>query len=427
MRPPRVQITYVCPLDSQGRKPDAGTTEASKCFAPGVVPQRHAKGEAESKEELDELVAANKGEGVFVEFAIADEATFIADKGVEEIQTDLALGRAGRGVMRNDLNPARQDPLLIIDPITFLATGEPSTDMTDLHRPGGCADTSCIAEDGEHNQRAIYNWEEPRIRNANDLTPQEGTEGDSSSLPWWIVVIIAAGVCCCLAILLFVIARRRNKRVTFNEFQKQMEGSELPYAGKTVQQGDGGEYVSLKEQEMDDLESRSPTGPRLMGDESPKRRFSSDTSTTTIISAAAVQQQLPPISPRLRQVSAQDQSSDAALALPARPVRRASAQPSQIRRPSQPLLPPHFPKQRSASTRASISETSDELLKMAASANPPVADSLVKPETPTASNSRVRNASKGSYAGGRALGEQQAMSRHTSRMAASRFVEAGVI
>jgi len=233
-------------------------------------------------------------EGVFVEFAVADEASFSAEERMDDIRDDLRLGMLDSGVMRNEKNPARQDPLLIIDPITFIASGEPSMDLTDLQRPGGCVDTACTADDGEHMQRAIYNWEEPRIRSTNELSPREGEEADDSSVPWWVIVVIPAGLCCCCALVALLQWRRRqSKKVTFKDFAEGM--------GMAGTKGD--DYAVFQDQEMKGVEPRtleasSPTAAQGSG----ARRLSDEAPTTMI--SIACQRRAPLPSPRhLRQGS----------------------------------------------------------------------------------------------------------------------------
>eukprot|EP01065_Artemidia_motanka_P004857 TRINITY_DN1230_c2_g2_i2.p1 TRINITY_DN1230_c2_g2~~TRINITY_DN1230_c2_g2_i2.p1 ORF type:complete len:774 (+),score=238.36 TRINITY_DN1230_c2_g2_i2:256-2322(+) len=216
-RPPLVSVTYVCPLDSEGRKPDPGSVEAKQCFPPrlqGLSQGRRAEPEAESKAELQKLISMNKPLGVFVEVAIADSTAASAEKAVKTLTDDLALAANDEGTLRSDQNPSRIDPLLIIDPITFIATDKPSEDLTSLHKGGGCTERACTAPDGVHSNPEIYNWREPTMRPATDL--EKTRDDDDSSIPLWLLIVIIAGsVCLCLLLLLLLLRRKRKKRVKY--------------------------------------------------------------------------------------------------------------------------------------------------------------------------------------------------------------------
>jgi len=221
--------------------------------------------------------------------------------------------------MRNEANPGRSDPLMIIDPITFIADGEPMTDLSELHKSGGCVETSCTADDGEHSIPPIYYWEEPRVRNTADVDKEQEDNDDGSSMPWWVIVIIACCCCCCcIAILFLVLRRRRKDRPHYKEVKEIIDAANPDQHTMQKTLPAAGHYSRLKETEMDDMESPSATP-------SKREQAAGGITTTAVPLAAAPRKQKTPPGISTSFPGSEDQSIDALLGLPPRPVRRSSA------------------------------------------------------------------------------------------------------
>eukprot|EP01062_Namystynia_karyoxenos_P031914 TRINITY_DN2361_c1_g2_i1.p1 TRINITY_DN2361_c1_g2~~TRINITY_DN2361_c1_g2_i1.p1 ORF type:complete len:1708 (+),score=322.90 TRINITY_DN2361_c1_g2_i1:87-5126(+) len=225
--PPLLQVTYVCPLDKDGRKPDQGTTKAERCFVPrqkSVTAFRTAEALAETSAELQELERSTRPIGVFVEVALAETGALHADVKAKILKDDLQLGVNDEGAMRSEQNPQRADPLLIIDPIDFVATGKASEDLTVLHEGGGCVKDVCSHPGGNHVDAAIAAWEEPSSRGA--AKGDDITESDDSSMPLWLLIlIIASAVCCCLLVALLILRRQKEKEKESPRFSKLNMGA----------------------------------------------------------------------------------------------------------------------------------------------------------------------------------------------------------
>jgi len=232
-KPPFLRVTYVCPLDEKGLKPKPGSALAQQCFAPvklGFYSGRAAEPLSETVEEFQAL--QNTNQGVFVEFHVGHETTDSADASVKSEIDDLILGKVGQGVMRNELNPSRVDPLLIIDPIDFAGTTSPYQDLTPIH-PTECTTTGCDAIDGGHSAPAVSSWEE--------------VEEDDSSFPLWAIITAAGGTAACILIVggFLMHRRRRRRRPKFKQFAEEARLADKETA-----------YVEAQEQEMD----RAPSG-----------------------------------------------------------------------------------------------------------------------------------------------------------------------
>eukprot|EP01062_Namystynia_karyoxenos_P020592 TRINITY_DN17797_c1_g3_i1.p2 TRINITY_DN17797_c1_g3~~TRINITY_DN17797_c1_g3_i1.p2 ORF type:complete len:325 (+),score=83.08 TRINITY_DN17797_c1_g3_i1:1236-2210(+) len=210
-RRPLVALTFVCPLDSMGLKPEQGTALAQRCVAPAAASQqRRAEGAAQSSAELAEL---GPTEGVFVELSIADIGAAVVQGDLDILRADLQLGQQGQGQMAARSN-ADHGQMLIVEPLPLQIDEQKRSvflDSTPLHGPGG-----------DHDAAAVGSWAEARTaeqRRSAATGDDAPGEDDGSGTPWWAV---AAGAGCLLLSLaaLFAVrqSRRSRDRITFGQF-----------------------------------------------------------------------------------------------------------------------------------------------------------------------------------------------------------------
>lgn len=268
-RMPRIQVSFVCPLDMNGRKPDRGTREASQCFKAlslskrdmhalerGEDPlARHAHALAETQKQLNDMRKRNDmKEGVFVEIGLAANSPSEVDSDEAELRRGLEAAAQGTGDLHDATVTQMANPGLIIDPLRFIQGNKNFEDTTQLHDES-CTKATCNdADTGGHRTKEIEDFEEPPVANGGtSLAPptdpkdsgkarESGAAADtksddesSSSLNLLIPILVGAGICAgAAAVAMYSTQKNRKGQLEFKELATKMpDAIESPPCGTT--------------------------------------------------------------------------------------------------------------------------------------------------------------------------------------------------
>lgn len=257
----KIQITYLCPLDENGRKPTPGTPEAAECFKPDSTSAAWKWGRrsvplAESAAEYDELVAGGDSNGVFIEIGAAGKTVEDVDATLSAIQEDLKLGTNGRMGNRGNApdDELSNNALLIIDSIP-IGNGDRFFDTSSLHDDTDPDLTTQLAA-----------WDECSLGGTDCPPPPKPEEEEEESSTYWIIAVVA-GVGIVGLVGLYAMRSKRNKAPNDGGLAELKEDKELE--GITADDSPQGEYAASPAPADDPGASRTGTAPAASADPPP--------------------------------------------------------------------------------------------------------------------------------------------------------------